>query len=59
MKTCSACGTQTNLISSLGGVLLCTSNCYPAVEIKVAKLRRSGKKVDVRKIAYQMRQKSL
>ena len=45
-KHCMACGTETNLVSGLGGVLLCHP-CRSEIEGEVAELRAAGKEVDV------------
>lgn len=56
MKTCAGCGKQTNLVASLGGVLLCRDDCYPAIELQISDHRTQGKPVDVTKMAYKRRQ---
>ena len=53
MKRCRACSTETNLVSSLGGVLLCQT-CRPQIEIEIADLRANGQEVDVTVMARRM-----
>lgn len=43
---CAGCGKETNL-TALGGVLLCTKECYPDIKTEIEELRESGKDIDV------------
>lgn len=58
MKTCCACGKDTNLLIGLGGVLLCRDKCYPQINAEVEQLRRDNKPVDVTAIAWRKRQEA-
>lgn len=58
MKTCAACGKETNLVVGLGGVLLCRNACYPAMTAEIERLRAENKPVDVTRIAHQWRNSS-
>lgn len=57
MKRCKACGTETNLVSSLGGVLLCQT-CRPQIEIEIAGSRDAGQEVDVTVMADRLHDNS-
>lgn len=53
MKKCAACSTETNLMGSLGGVLLCQS-CRGQIEIDIADARANDQPVDVTVMARRM-----
>lgn len=47
-KRCQGCGKQTNLITGLGPVLLCTNECYPDAMIASEEARNEGESFDIR-----------
>ena len=53
MKTCAACGKQTNRVTALGGTLLCVEH-YHDLSAKAQELHAEGKTVDVGKLAREM-----
>lgn len=47
MKRCQGCGKETNLVSGLGGVMLCRDECFPDAKIYIEEQQSKGESVDV------------
>lgn len=47
MKKCQGCGKETNLITALGPVLLCTNECYPDAVADRSEAQDNQKSFDI------------
>lgn len=51
MKRCQGCGKETDLVVSLGSVLLCRDECYPDANIDREDAQSKGESFDIMKWA--------